>query len=161
MSQSDFVSPQSELGAFYFCPGVLSGYCCVCVWVVTVVCEKEVTEVVCAIRGSSEMSQIWVQWSHFWRLLVISPQSELGAFYFCPGVLSGYCCVCECGYCNWFWNTNIIKWLLWYHNVLIGYAIRGLHKCPKFGCSGHTFQGCWLLLILMEVSTQKNGQSII
>ena len=21
-------------------------------------------------RGSSEMSQIWVQWSHFWRLLV-------------------------------------------------------------------------------------------
>ena len=32
----------------------------------------------------------------------ISPQSErseLGAFYFCPGVLSGYCCVCESGYC--------------------------------------------------------------
>ena len=57
--------------------------------------------------------------------------------------------MCESGYCNWFWNTNIIKWLLWYHNVLIVYAIRGLHKCPKFGCSGHTFQGCWLLLILM------------
>ena len=33
---------------------------------------------------------------------VISPQSfaRLGAFYFCPGVLSGYCCVCEGGYCN-------------------------------------------------------------
>ena len=29
--------------------------------------------------------------------------------------------------------------------------IGGLPKCPKFGCSGHTFQGCWLLLILMMV----------
>ena len=31
----------------------------------------------------------------------ISPQSErseLGAFYFFQGVLSGYCCVCESGY---------------------------------------------------------------
>ena len=28
-------------------------------------------------------------------------------------------------------------------------AIGGLQKCAKFGCSGHTFQGCWLLLILM------------
>ena len=25
---------------------------------------------VCAIWGSSEKWQIWVQWSHFWRLLV-------------------------------------------------------------------------------------------
>ena len=25
----------------------------------------------------------------------ISPQSELGAFYLCPAVLSGYCFVCE------------------------------------------------------------------
>ena len=36
------------------------------------------------------------------RISFISPQSErseLGAFYFCPGVLSGYCCVCESGYC--------------------------------------------------------------
>ena len=43
---------------------------------------------------------------------IISPQSErseLGAFYFCPGVLSGYCCVCVCvsGYCNGLCNTNI------------------------------------------------------
>ena len=28
-------------------------------------------------------------------------------------------------------------------------AIGGLPKCAKFGCSGHTFWGCWLLLILM------------
>ena len=26
--------------------------------------------------------------------------------------------------------------------------IGGLPKCPKFGCSGDTFGGCWLLLIL-------------
>ena len=32
---------------------------------VTVVCEKEVTVIECAI-----MSQIWVHWSHFSRLLV-------------------------------------------------------------------------------------------
>ena len=29
-------------------------------------------------------------------------------------------------------------------------AIGGLQKCPKFGCSGDTFGGCWLLLILMQ-----------
>ena len=40
-------------------------------------------------------------------------------------------------------------------------AIGGLQKCAKFGCSGHTFGGCWLLLILMMVSTQKYGQLII
>ena len=28
------------------------------------------TSMVCAIWGSSEMCQIHVQWSHFWRLLV-------------------------------------------------------------------------------------------
>ena len=28
------------------------------------------TSMVCAIWGSSEKWQIWVQWSHFWRLLV-------------------------------------------------------------------------------------------
>ena len=28
-------------------------------------------------------------------------------------------------------------------------AIGGLQKCPKFISSGHTFGGCWLLLILM------------
>ena len=35
------------------------------------------------------------------------------------------------------------------------WAIGGLPKCRKFTCSGHTFQGCSLLLILMMVSTQK------
>ena len=188
------------------------------------------------------MCQIWVQRSHFWRLLVtvdfddgfntkvcsvdhiiiISPQSErseLGAFYFCPGVLSGYCCVCESGYCNWIWNTNINscmgvsgycfvwergycnwvcyrgsseKWQIWvqwwhfwrllvtvdfddnfntkvwsFHHIIIViyindvYYIGGLQKSGKFGCSGDTFGGRWLLLILMIVSTQKYGQLII
>ena len=37
---------------------------------VTVVCGREVTVIECAIWGSSEKWQIWVQWSHFWRLLV-------------------------------------------------------------------------------------------
>ena len=37
---------------------------------VTVMCEREVTVIVCAIWGSSKMCQIWVQWSHFLRLLV-------------------------------------------------------------------------------------------
>ena len=36
-------------------------------------------------------------------------------------------------------------------------ATGGLQKCPKFGCSGDTFGGCWLLLILMIVSTQRYG----
>ena len=33
--------------------------------------------------------------------------------------------------------------------TVIECAIGGLPKCAKFGCSGHTFRGCWLLLILM------------
>ena len=33
--------------------------------------------------------------------------------------------------------------------TVIECAIGGLHKCAKFGCSGDTFGGCWLLLILM------------
>ena len=37
-------------------------------------------------------------------------------------------------------------------------AIGGLQKSGKFTCSGDTFQGCWLLLILMIVSTQKYGK---
>merc|ERR1719458_867224 len=40
-------------------------------------------------------------------------------------------------------------------------AIGGLQKSGKFTCSGDTFQGCWLLLILMIVLTQKYGQLII
>ena len=37
-------------------------------------------------------------------------------------------------------------------------AIGGLPKCPKFIRIGDTFGGCWLLLILMMVSTQKYVQ---
>ena len=44
--------------------------------------------------------------------------------------------------------------------TVIEFAIGGLPKCAKFTCSGDTFQGCWLLLILMIVSTQKYGQLI-
>ena len=44
--------------------------------------------------------------------------------------------------------------------TVIECAIEGLPKCAKFGCSGHTFRGCWLLLILMIVLTQKYGQLI-
>ena len=40
-------------------------------------------------------------------------------------------------------------------------AIGGLPKCAKFIRIGDTFQGCWLLLILMIVPTQKYGQLII
>ena len=62
-----FISPQSErseLGAFYFCPGVLSGYCCVCESGYCCAWERGYCNWVC-YRGSSEMSQIHVQWSHF------------------------------------------------------------------------------------------------
>ena len=45
--------------------------------------------------------------------------------------------------------------------TVIECAIGGLPKCAKFGCSGHTFGGCWLLLILVIVSTEKYGQFII
>ena len=45
--------------------------------------------------------------------------------------------------------------------TVVEYAIGGLPKCAKFIRSGHTFQGCWLLLILMMVSTQKYVQLII
>ena len=40
-------------------------------------------------------------------------------------------------------------------------AIGGVPKCPKFGCSGHTFQGNWLLLFLMMDSTQKIAATTI
>ena len=97
----------------------------------------------------------------------ISPQSErseLGAFYFCPGVLSGYCFVCESGYCNWFWNTNIIKWLLWCVCVwvvtVIECAIWGLQKSGKFGCSGHTFRRWIVTMDFDSVSLHKYGQFI-
>ena len=41
------------------------------------------------------------------------------------------------------------------------WAIWGLPKCPKFTCCGHTFQGDWLLLILMMVSTQRDDRLVI
>ena len=44
-----------------------------------------------------------VGYFHFGPESFISPQSEpseLVAFYLCPAVLSGYCCVCESGYCH-------------------------------------------------------------
>ena len=39
-------------------------------------------------------------------------------------------------------------------------AIGGLPKCAKFTCSGDTFQGCWLLLILMIVTKVLSVQHI-
>ena len=62
---------------------------------------------------------------------------------------SGYCCVCVSGVVR---GKEV---------TVIECAIGGLPKCPKFTCSGDTFQGCWLLLILMIVSLQKYGQLII
>ena len=50
------LAPEASWGLSYFKPGVPSGYCCVC--------ESGYCNRVC-YRGSSEMSQIHVQWSHF------------------------------------------------------------------------------------------------
>ena len=66
---------------------------------------------------------------------VISPQSErseLGAFYFFQG-FQVVTVVCE------------------KEVTVIECAIGGLQKSGKFGCTGDTFQGCWLLWILMMV----------
>ena len=93
-----------------------SGYCCVwergnCTWV--------------CYMGSSEMSQIWVLWWHFWRL------------FFTVDFDDGF-------------NTKVCSLD---HIIIVVYindvAIRGIPKCPKFTCCGHTFGGCWLLLILI------------
>ena len=64
LTLSQFISPQSErseLGAFYFFQGVLSGYCCVCESGYYHVKKKGYCNEV-GYRGSSEMSQIWVLW---------------------------------------------------------------------------------------------------
>ena len=45
--------------------------------------------------------------------------------------------------------------------TVMKWAIGGLPKCRKFGCCGDAFGGCWLLLILMMVSTLKYVQLII
>ena len=75
------------------------------------------------------MSQIWVRGSHF---------SEVN------------------GYCWFWWCFNRKVWLVDHIIIvmlIIVSAMGGLPKCAKFGCSGHTFGGCWLLLILVIVST--------
>ena len=59
-------------------------------------------------------------------------------------------CVCE-------WLLLCLKEELLQWSVLYG----GLPKCRKFGCCGHTFQGNWLLLILMMVSTLRDVELII
>ena len=89
-------------------------------------------------RGSLEKWQIWVQWWHFWRLLVTVDFDD---------------------------NFNTKVWS--FHHIIIViyindvYYIGGLQKSGKFGCSGDTFGGCWLLLVLMIVSTQKYGRFIV
>ena len=42
---------EASWGLSYFCQGVLSGYCCMCVRVVTVMCEREVTVMESPIGG--------------------------------------------------------------------------------------------------------------
>ena len=61
-----------------------------------------------SLRRKGQLSYLFIYsfiyiFIYLFIYLFISPQSErskLGAFYFCPGVLSGYCFVCESGYCN-------------------------------------------------------------
>ena len=75
--------------------------------------------------GSSEMSQIHVLWSHFWRQLVTVDFDDVSLFK----------------------DAATIEIYMLSPPVVL--AIGGLPKCAKFTCSGHTFGGCWLLLILM------------
>ena len=83
------------------------------------------------------MSQIHTQNSHFWRLVVIVDFDDVSIQKY--GLL--------------------IIYSLLYTSMMC--PIGGLLKCAKFTCSGHTFKGCWLLLILMKVATQKYGQLIL
>ena len=81
------------------------------------------------------MCQIHVQWSHFWRLLVTVNFDDS-------------------------FNTKV--WSV--DQIIIVIYINGacyVGSCAKFTCSGHTFGGCWLLFMLMIVSTQKYGELII
>ena len=61
------------------------------------------------------MCQIWVQWSHFWRLLVTVDFDD--------------------GFNTKVWSVD--------HNIIVvfinGYAIGGLQKCAKFIRIGDTF----------------------
>ena len=83
------------------------------------------------------MSQIWVQWSHFWRLLVTVD--------FDDGFNTKVCSV-----------DNII--IVVYIN---GVGYMGSSKMSQIWVQWSHFGGCWLLLILMMVSTQKYVQLII
>ena len=78
-------------------------------------------------------------------------EASWGLSYFCQGVLSGYCCVYGKEV------TVVCERVV----TVIEFDIGGPPKCPKFIRRGHTFGGCWLLLILMMVSTQKCVQLII
>ena len=73
------------------------------------------------------MCQIHTQWSHFSRPLVTVDFDDRFNTKICS-------------------VDDVIIVSLYISMVL---AKMGLHICPKFIHSGHTFQGCWLLLILM------------
>ena len=72
--------------------------------------------------GHTSKWQIWVQWSHFWRLLVSVDFDGL--------------------------STKLII------IFIIELGIWVIRASGKFGCSGDTFQGCWLLWILMVYKTK-------
>ena len=89
----------------------------------------------------------WIDWRPL--NLFISPQSErseLGAFYFCPGVISGYCCVCESGYC--------CAWERGYCNCV---CYMGVFKnVPNSRAVVVTlFDSDWLLCILMMLHYKR------
>ena len=68
------------------------------------------------------MSQIWVQWSHFWSLLVTVD--------FDDGFNTKVCSVD---------NIIIAVYINGVGHWAIEFAEGGLQKCAKFGCSGDTF----------------------
>ena len=70
------------------------------------------------------MCQIWVQRSHFWRLLVTVDFDD--------------------SFITEVWSVDHIIIV----NTSMVCAYGGLPKCAKFTCSGDTFGGCWLLLII-------------
>ena len=87
--------------------------------------------------GSSEMCQIWVQWWHFWRLLV------------------------TVGFDDSF-NTKV--WL--FHHIIIVIYINGVcYRGSSEMCQIHTqWSHFWRLLVTVDfddVSLQKYGQLII
>ena len=73
----------------------------------------------------------------------------LGGFYFCQGVLSGYCCMCVSGYCCVWERGDLSELYGVFRNVANSRAVVTL------------FGGDWLLLSLMMVSTQRDVKLII